>query len=103
MKNVRPIIELRAYPRYGPDHSRGCNTARAVNGTRIVHQRPRSEPARRLATKTVSIFAYARMRYVPRIATRIRNTPRIRVRPSPRPASRIGRHLRPIIHLPGRL
>src|SRR5437867_1748365 len=72
------------------------------SGTRIVHQRPRREPARRLAANTVSMFAYDRKSSVPMTATRIRKTPRTRVRASPRPASTIPRQSRAISHpLPG--
>src|SRR5439155_16543822 len=55
---------------------------------------PRREPANKLATKTVSMFANACITYVPRMAMRMRKTPRIRVRASPRPSSTFARQVR---------
>src|SRR2546425_4048701 len=95
MKNDNPIIAWRPYPPY-VDQSSDCRTARAATGTRIVHHRPRSDPASSAATKTVSKFAKARRTTVPSTATTIRKTPRIRVRTSPRPASTARRN-RPAI------
>src|SRR3989442_13934111 len=85
MKNDNPIIAWRPYPPYVVQSS-DCRTAKAATGTRIVHHRPRRDPASSAATKTVSKFAKARSTTVPSTATTIRKTPRIRVRASPKPA-----------------
>src|SRR2546425_4501787 len=92
MKNDNPIIAWRPYPPYVVQSS-DCRTARAATGTRIVHHRPRSDPASRAATNTVSKFAKARRTTVPSTATTIKKTPRIRVRASPRPATTARRNL----------
>src|SRR3989441_11171289 len=96
MKNDNPIIAWRPYPPYVVQSS-DCRTARAAAGTRTVHHRPRSDPASRAATNTVSKFAKARRRSVPSTATTIRKTPRIRVRASPRPAAASWRNLPAIL------